>query len=100
MDAAKQAQFFMAGRTQRALDTDSMLLLAVLKAIEIVGEAASKISRARQSAISQIPWPQIMRMRNRLTHAYFDIDTDILWQTVIEDLPPLIKELEDVVSRG
>ena len=52
MDAAKQAQFFMAGRTQRALDTDSMLLLAVLKAIEIVGEAASKISRERQSEIS------------------------------------------------
>ena len=52
LDAAKQAQSFMAGRTRRELDTDSMLLLAALKAIEIVGEAASKISRERQSEIS------------------------------------------------
>ncbi|MEO0532554.1 MAG: DUF86 domain-containing protein [Cyanobacteria bacterium P01_A01_bin.123] len=97
LDAARQAQSFTKGRMQKDLETDSMLLLAVVKAIEIIGEAASKISRERQSAIPQIPWPQVISMRNRLAHAYFDIDTDILWQTVAEDLPPLIEELEVIL---
>lgn len=98
LDAAKQAQAFMAGRIKEDLDTDAMLLLAMVKAIEIVDEAASKVTQERQSEIPQIPWPQIISMRNRLTHAYFDIDTDILWQTVVEDLPPLIEKLEQVLS--
>lgn len=75
-----------------------MLLLAVVKAIEIVGEAAAKITKERQAETPQIPWPQIISMRNRLTHAYFDIDTDVVWQTVIEDLPELIRDLEAVIN--
>ena len=98
LDAAKQAQSFMKGREKVSLDTDPMLLLAVVKAVEIVGEAASKITKERQAEIPQIPWPQIISMRNRLTHAYFDIDTDIVWKTVIEDLPPLIEDLEAILD--
>lgn len=97
LDAAKQALTFMEGRSKVSLDADAMLLLAVVKAIEIVGEAATKITKERQATIPQIPWPQIISMRNRLTHAYFDIDTDVVWQTVIEDLPELIRELEAIV---
>ena len=93
LDAAEQARSFMQGRTRDNLDTDSMLLLAVVKAVEIIGEAAAKISKERQSEISQLPWPQIISMRNRLTHAYFDIDTEVVWNTIIEALPPLIKIL-------
>ncbi|MFZ4676864.1 MAG: DUF86 domain-containing protein [Nodosilinea sp.] len=97
LDAAKQAIAFMAGRSKLSLDADAMLLLAVVKAIEIVGEAAAKITKERQADIPQIPWSQIISMRNRLTHAYFDIDTDVVWQTIIEDLPELIRELETVI---
>ena len=98
IDAAKQAIAFMAGRSKLSLDADAMLLLAVVKAIEIVGEAAAKITKERQADIPQIPWSQIISMRNRLTHAYFDIDTDIVWQTIVEDLPELIRELETVID--
>ena len=78
LDAAEQAQSFMQGRNREDLDDDSMLLLAVVKAIEIIGEAAAKVTRERQVATPQIPWPQIISMRNRLTNAYFDIDTEIV----------------------
>jgi uncharacterized protein with HEPN domain len=98
LDAAKQAIAFMAGRSKLSLDADAMLLLAVVKAIEIVGEAAAKITKERQADIPQIPWSQIISMRNRLTHAYFDIDTDVVWQTIVEDLPELIRELETVID--
>jgi uncharacterized protein with HEPN domain len=98
LDAAKQAIAFMAGRSKLSLDADAMLLLAVVKAVEIVGEAAAKITKERQADIPQIPWSQIISMRNRLTHAYFDIDTDVVWQTIVEDLPELIRELETVID--
>jgi uncharacterized protein with HEPN domain len=98
LDAAKQAIAFMAGRSKLSLDADAMLLLAVVKAVEIVGEAAAKITKERQADIPQIPWSQIISMRNRLTHAYFDIDTDIVWQTIVEDLSELIRELETVID--
>jgi uncharacterized protein with HEPN domain len=98
LDAAKQAIAFMAGRSKLSLNADAMLLLAVVKAVEIVGEAAAKITKERQADIPQIPWSQIISMRNRLTHAYFDIDTDIVWQTIVEDLPELIRELETVID--
>jgi uncharacterized protein with HEPN domain len=98
LEASKQAIAFMAGRSKLSLDADAMLLLAVVKAVEIVGEAAAKITKERQADIPQIPWSQIISMRNRLTHAYFDIDTDVVWQTIVEDLPELIRELETVID--
>jgi uncharacterized protein with HEPN domain len=98
LDAAKQAQAFMEGRSREDLDTDPMLLLAVVKAIEIIGEAAAKVSQPRQAAIPQLPWPQMVSMRNRLTHAYFDINTEVVWQTIVEDLPELIQLLENTFS--
>jgi uncharacterized protein with HEPN domain len=99
LDASRQALKFMQGRNRDALDTDPMLLLAVVKALEIVGEAAARISKERQAEIPQIPWPQMISMRNRLTHAYFDIDTDIVWETIVEDLPQLIRELKKVTPQ-
>lgn len=98
LDAAEQAQNFMEGRSREDLETNSMLLLAVVKAIEIIGEAAAKVTKERQAQIPQIPWPQIISMRNRLTHAYFAIDTEIVWKTVIEDLPPLIQILKNTLN--
>ncbi|HHP7245505.1 MAG TPA: DUF86 domain-containing protein [Elainellaceae cyanobacterium] len=98
LDAAEQARSFIHGRSREDLDTDPMLLLAVVKAIEIIGEAAARVTQARQVAMPQIPWPQIISMRNRLTHAYFDIDTEIVWKTVVEDLPSLIRLLENALS--
>jgi uncharacterized protein with HEPN domain len=97
LDAAREAVSFARSKNRRSLDRDRMLALALVKSIEIVGEAASKISKERREELPQIPWPSIINMRNRLIHAYSDIDLNVLWKTVLEDLPPLIAELEKIV---
>ncbi len=71
-----------------------MLVFALMKDVEILGEAASRISKDAQSSAPEIPWANIIGMRNRLIHAYFDINLDILWQTVSKDLPELAAALK------
>lgn len=71
-----------------------MLRMALTRAIEIVGEAAAQVSDAGRAELPAIPWQQIVGMRNRLVHAYFDIDLDILWDTVQLSLPILIAPLK------
>jgi uncharacterized protein with HEPN domain len=97
LDAAREAISFTEGRTRADLEVDRMLVLALVKEIEIVGEAASQISQEAREQMPSIPWPDIVGMRHRLVHAYFDINLEILWQTVQGDLPPLVVELERVV---
>ncbi len=98
LDAAKEAESFSQGKTRNSLDTNRELVLALVKCIEIIGEAATRISNESREALPQIPWSNIIGMRNRLIHAYFDINLDILWKTVIEDLQPLIFELEKILK--
>ena len=78
------------------LDGNRMLVLALVKDIEIIGEAASRISQETRNNLPQVPWAGIVAMRNRLIHAYFDVDLDILWQTVSEDLPLLLEQLNSI----
>ena len=70
-----------------------MLLFALARCVEIVGEAASRLSTEAQASTPAIPWPAIVGMRNRLIHAYFDVDTEIVWKTVTEELPALATQL-------
>jgi uncharacterized protein with HEPN domain len=93
IEAAETARQFIAGRQRTDLDSDVMLRFALVRAIEIVGEAASKVSIETRSATSSVPWIAIAGMRNRLIHAYFDVDHDILWKTVTEELPDLLRLL-------
>ena len=86
----------MHGRTRDDLDLDRQLVLALGKSIEIVGEAASRVTESSRQDLPQIPWDQIIGMRNRLVHAYFDINLDILWTTAQEDLSKLIDLLESI----
>lgn len=97
-EAARKALQFSQGKTRADLDVDEMLTLSLVKCIEIVGEAASRISREQQAALPQIPWSKIISMRNRLIHAYFDIDLDIVWDTVSEALPELLTSLESITT--
>ncbi|MBW1729125.1 MAG: DUF86 domain-containing protein [Deltaproteobacteria bacterium] len=98
LDAAMEAEFFVQNKTKNSLDTDRKLVLALVKSIEIVGEAATKVTEKCRKDTPQIPWKNIIGMRNRLIHAYFDINLDILWKTVVEDLPPLIAELKKIIE--
>lgn len=94
IEAAEQALGFLQGRQRADLDTDSMLCLALTRAVEIVGEAASQVSDAGRGELPAVPWPQIVGMRNRLVHACFDVNRSLLWDTVQLALPPLVVQLE------
>ena len=94
IEAAEDVQRFVAGRQRPELDTDRMLLFALVRAVEIIGEAASKVSDDTRSAHADIPWKAIVGMRNRLIHAYFDIDADILWVAATVEIPALLAKLK------
>lgn len=98
LDAGREAMGFCEARTRDDLGRDRQLLLALVKELEILGEAASRVSAATKAACADIPWPEIIAMRHRLTHGYFDVDLDIVWSTVREDLPPLVAQLEATLS--
>lgn len=97
LDAANEALGFIQGKTRSDLDKDRMLVLSLVKELEIIGEAASKVSGEIRSQNSAIPWQDIGGMRNRLIHAYFDINLDVVWKTVTRDLPSLKAELEKIL---
>ena len=99
VDHAREAVTLLGSRALAQLEADRVLCLALVHLVEIVGEAATRISVGTQSACPHIPWPQITSMRNRLVHGYDSVDLEILWQTVREDLPGLITELEDCLQR-
>lgn len=98
LDAAREALAFAAGRTAADLGHDRLLALALVKCIEIVGEAASKVSAETRREVDRIPWMDIVGMRNRLIHAYFDIDLNRVCDTITTDLPPLVATLELALS--
>lgn len=97
LDASHEAMAFSENMTRADLNTDRMLVLALVKAVEVIGEAASHITEPTQDELSSIPWADIVGMRNRLVHAYFDINLDILWETVHDDLPILNAQLEPLL---
>jgi uncharacterized protein with HEPN domain len=86
-----------ATETRSSLDSDRKLSLALVRLIEIVGEAAAYVSKDKQSQLLEIPWKNVIGMRNRMIHAYFDVDLDVVWQTINEDLPTLIDALERIL---
>jgi uncharacterized protein with HEPN domain len=98
LDAVSEALSFTKDKSREDLDDSRMLTLAIIKELEIVGEAASKLSSEFKTDQPHIPWGDIVGMRNRLTHGYFDIDLDRVWDTVIEDLVPLRDELVRIVG--
>ncbi len=100
VEAGETALDFCRGRTRSDLDTDTMLRFALTRAVEIVGEAAANVSDEGRTELPHLPWPAMVGMRNRLVHAYFDVDRDILWTTVMERLPPLVQELKAALAKG
>jgi len=97
-DATASALRFVSGRSRQDLDSDEMLLFALVRAVEVIGEAASKVSAAGRAELPDIRWAAIVGMRNRLVHAYADVDRDILWSTVLDELPGLSSRLGQALS--
>ena len=82
------------GRQRADLDTDRQLNLALVRLLEIIGEAANRVPDDQRACAPNVPWPQIVSLRNRLIHGYDEVDFDILWQIVTHDLPRLITALK------
>ncbi len=97
LDAARKTVSLVAGKSRPEVAADELAQLALARLLEIVGEASGKVSPDYQAAHSEVPWQSMGGLRNRLAHAYFDVDLDILLDIVAKDLPPLIRQLEDLL---
>ena len=97
LDAAEDARSFVVGRDREDLEKDRMLALALVRSIEIIGEAGARVSAEGRAEVPQIPWTEIVAMRNRLIHGYFDVNLDIVWETTQKDLPPLVDTLRSIL---
>jgi uncharacterized protein with HEPN domain len=98
LDYSRKAVAMVEGRAEEDLTTDEMLCLALTRVVEIIGEAATRVSQAGQQRHTHVPWSQIIGLRNRLVHGYDAVDMEILWDIVQQDLPPLIESLEKIVA--
>ena len=98
LDAAHEAVSFTEGQPRKNLDTDRKLNLSLVRLLEIIGEAARGITNEFHRDHPELAWKSMVGMRDRLIHGYFDINLDILWETVRNDLPPLIDKIEKILS--
>ena len=96
-DASIKAVEFVRGKDRASLDQDEKLALALVRLIEIIGEAAAKVSPEVQIKNAQIPWKEIVGTRNRLIHGYEDVDLDVVWQIATVDLLSLTDQLRSVL---
>ena len=90
LEAGQKAENYARATTLERLAEDEILRPALVRLLEIVDEAASRVSQQCRNQQSEIPWSEIAGMRNRLIHGYYQIDLQVLWQTLRRDLPSLI----------
>lgn len=95
---ASEAVELLGDKTPAALASDRVLSLALVRLLEVVGEAATRIPRNVQTQNPQIPWPQIISLRNRVIHGYDSVDLDVVWVIITRDLPPLIDTLNAILA--
>jgi uncharacterized protein with HEPN domain len=99
LDHAREAIEMLGSMDRDALKKDRVVQLALTRLVEVIGEAAGRVSEPTCDKNSQIPWPQIIGMRNRLAHGYDVVDLNLLWDTIVTDLPPLIDMLTPLVDK-
>jgi uncharacterized protein with HEPN domain len=98
LDASREALSFISGHQLDELRENRVLLLALVKCVEIIGEAASRVSDELRIAAPHIPWRNIVAMRNRLIHGYSNINPDIVWKTISEEIPLLIEQVGNMLK--
>ena len=99
IETGRSAIAAIEGKSLAALGVDHVWTLGLVKCLEIVGEAAGRLSANFRARHAGIPWAEIIGMRNRLVHAYFEIDCEQVWKTLTEDLPPLMEELKALLAK-
>jgi uncharacterized protein with HEPN domain len=98
LDHAREAVALVKGKTRDDLKNNRLLQLGLTRLVEIIGEAATRVSQKGQARHSTIPWRVAIGMRHRLIHGYDVVDLDVLYDTVTDDLPGLIQELERILQ--
>lgn len=98
--SARLAGDYMDGISPDELMADNLLQDAVLRRIEVIGEAARRLSMETRMQIDEVPWTEIIAMRNLVIHEYDDVDINTVWQTVKTDLPLLITQLEKYLPQN
>lgn len=98
LDAARRIVASAASWSRADLDLEQLPTLGVIRLLEVIGEAASQVSVETQGAHPDVPWRKMSGLRHRLIHGYFNVNLDIVWDTIGEDLPPLIRSLEGALG--
>jgi uncharacterized protein with HEPN domain len=99
MEMARKVADKLDGVERSNYDDDENLRLALTHLLQVIGEAASRVSREFRDASPQIEWPAIIGMRQKVVHDYMNVDEDIVWETATRDIPPLISALEPLLGR-
>ncbi|POR55757.1 uncharacterized protein with HEPN domain [Paraburkholderia eburnea] len=102
LDAAERIRSYLAPLSQESFEATPMAIDAVARNLEIIGEAARNIMRgdpAFTSTHPEIPWEAMYGMRNRISHAYFSVDTSIVWSTAQTWVPDLVRKLLPLTSK-
>ncbi len=98
LDMARTAQELMAGATRDQLERDVKFQLALVRALQVIGEAAWRVSDPFKQQNAGIPWKQIAAFRHRVVHDYFAVDYDIVWHIASQELQPMIDYLQPLVK--
>jgi len=98
LDASLEIQQYVQSATRRDLDCDPKLVHSLVHLFEIIGESANQVSDELREKAADIPWFVIIGMRNRLIHAYFNIDLNVVWSTATQDVPSVIAELKKLLG--
>ncbi len=98
LDASEDAIMFLRKKSKDDLRNDKLLIYALTKALEVIGEAANQVSTELRNNYSDIPWQDMIDMRNFLVHEYFGINEEIVWNTIKKDLPKLLPIFKKIIS--
>lgn len=98
LETARRIRSLASGHTRQAFEADDVRQLALLHLIQVLGEAASRVSAVFRESHPELPWGAMAGMRNRIVHGYDHVDPDIVWRVATEDVEPVIAALERLVE--
>ena len=98
LDSARDALSLLEGKGREDFEADRALKIAITHLLQVIGEAAGRVSKDFRDSRPEIPWRQVVGMRHKVVHEYFAVDENVIWQTAVEDLPALIVLLDTILG--